>query len=685
MPDTQLSQKLGSNQSIYRHDVPPKVKRSEFPLGAKRTFTLDPGVIGVADWFETLPGDVFSHSIRYIMHSMPLAVAPFTPYRIRTEWYYCRLIDLFKGAPTMMTKGRSGTIVNKVPMIDLRSRHVNGTRATDGTATSGSFMYHCLTPQSLPSYLRIRPSTYNLVSDSFFSSSNPYSFPNSPCGLYSAANRIGTGYEAPSKVSALPFMMYQKCCRMAHTVPNLLQDNKVWYPDDISEGWRIDYSASNLVKASDSSDSTRSNYSQGLFVPPSMSLPDSSESPFTTHFVPSVDDTAVDITQIRYALFEDDRFTTALPWATRGRTPTIDMNGTVDVSHLSVLIDSQRINITPQTLDLRYYDSGIVGNLVDNNAPAFQGTETATSNSYDLGTVRYDIESGTERTSWTSNSSHVIVPTTKGMSLVHDHTGTVYGSASLVQTNINLNQFRELIALTVWQERNARTQGNYNETIYAHFGVNPNIDDFEPQFLGGTSDTIYFEDVIQSTPTDNSPAGTMAGVARSQGAAHTFTFRCPDFGIIMGLIFITPQTQYVQGLEKFWNREVMEDFYTPEDEGLGLEEITNKELYPQNTSADNDLFGYQERNTEYKARDDKSLGFFALPPSVDREFSAKTQARIFTSKPQLSEQFVTMSPENMRRDFLASPTYPAFQFDFASMLDAVRPMSWKNVPNTFGF
>ena len=110
MPSTQLSIKLGMDNSIFTHDVPPKTRRSSFPYGRKTDFCLEDGAIVPIDCFETVPGDSFEISCEYILKSLPLVVAPFTSYKVRTHWYYCRKIDLWKGAPTLTTKGRSGNI-----------------------------------------------------------------------------------------------------------------------------------------------------------------------------------------------------------------------------------------------------------------------------------------------------------------------------------------------------------------------------------------------------------------------------------------------------------------------------------------------------------------------------------------------------------------------------------------------
>lgn len=630
MADTQLSIKLGSNNSIFNHDVPPKVRRSSFPLSRKRDFTLDAGAIVPVDLIETVPGDSFEISVRYILKTMPLVVAPFTSYKVRTHWYYCPLYYLWKGAPTFYTKGRSGAISLSAPMIKNFRSFISSESSDDDVVYS--------VPQSLSSYLGI-PTQFIQTSSSNF----PYfSYGDSDSSSIPGRSLPYNG------LSALPFFMYQKIYRFAYVVPNLLQDNKVWFPDDISDGWRIKYDKSNIRLTSNNF------YNNGSFVPDGFNNSQFSTDPLPAHSSPKVNDVAVNIFQLRYATFENDRFTTALPWSQRGQAPQIDVS-------IGASFTDMKIDIPASSFDSRFQYSSD-GESWNDTYMEYTGSDVSIS------------YSGTG-----SGILRSVSPTT-------DTRLDFTGQASVTGASFSLNQFRELVALSVWQERNARTQGDYNETVYAHFGHDPHHTDFEPIYIGGTSDIVYFGDVIQtSESTEGNPMGKEAGLGQLQASGDVGFFRADDYGYIMGVMIIQPETVYSQSIEKLWFREVQEDLFTPEDEGLGLQEILKGELMPTGTTSDNDLFGYQERNTEYKIRDNQAIGFFGLPPSVDAMFSAYSQSRQFASQPSLSHQFITMSPENMRRDMLAVPSYPMFKCTFASMIRGHRPMAYKSVPQTFGF
>lgn len=643
---TQLSARLGSDNAIFKHDIPAKVKRSSFPYGRKRDFCIDPGMIVPIDLWETLPGDYFEVKLDYLLKSFPLKVPPFTTYKVRTHWYYCKKVDLWAGALTYMVKGRSHSISLSAPKVMIHEPY----------AFFNDHDYYCDLPMSLPSFFGFQPGHY----------------PKSSVGDYcrqahidSEVDSVDGVHDFYGGVNALPFFMYQKVYRFAYIKPNLLQDNKVWFPDDMSDGWRINYSKSNLFPFS-------SGLSACYFHP--VSIPGE----IFASEVPSVGNTAVDLFDLRYAMFEDDRFTTALPWSTRGTPPkvSVDSNVTVDISQMSLTIPS--MNVTSVGDDSSVIDVGLV-NLGD-----FEASQIiAASSSGALSNIRTN-SSYTGEGKLSVNPSDISVSGSTPVTVI-SASGSVPGIATSL--GFDINDLRAKIALTVWQERNATTQGYYNEMIYAHFNENPDSQDYEPRYLGGTSDIISFSEVIQhdNAENDTTPQGHSAGLGENRSSSHVFSYRCKDYGYIMGVMIIQPETVYNSKIEKLWLREIQEDEYFPEYQGLGLQEVLKGEIFPTGTSTDKNLFGYQERDTEYKTRDNQAIGFFALPHTVDRLMSAYSQCREFASQPSLSQQFVTMSPENIRKDCLAVPSMPFFRCSLVTTIHAVRPLAYSTHPNTFGY
>lgn len=150
-------------------------------------------------------------------------------------------------------------------------------------------------------------------------------------------------------------------------------------------------------------------------------------------------------------------------------------------------------------------------------------------------------------------------------------------------------------------------------------------------------------------------------------------------------MIIKPNTTYMQGVEHHLTEKVFDDWVQPEFEGLSPEPILNQEIYISGNSNDTGLLCYQERYVYLKVRNNVNRGLFQCKPDKDRLFGSFTQARWFESKPTFSYQFLCMSPDNMRRDWLAYPSMPAFKIQAASKVFVTRSLAYTSQPNTFGF
>ena len=190
-----------------------------------------------------------------------------------------------------------------------------------------------------------------------------------------------------------------------------------------------------------------------------------------------------------------------------------------------------------------------------------------------------------------------------------------------------------------------------------------------------------------SASTDGgTPQGNPSGLGSSSARDSIGHFRVDDFGFILVLMMIIPDTVYNQGSEHWMTDSLPDDFYMPEYERLSYQPILNKQLFVSgDDSVDNDLFGYSNRYVYMKQRDSIVRGRFALPSSIDKYYHSYVQSRTFEDTPKLSQQFVTVYPPNLDRSFLSYDGEPAFLVQFWSDVKAVAPMSYVSQPNTFGF
>ena len=108
-------------------------------------------------------------------------------------------------------------------------------------------------------------------------------------------------------------------------------------------------------------------------------------------------------------------------------------------------------------------------------------------------------------------------------------------------------------------------------------------------------------------------------------------------------------------------------------------------MYVSGTSADDEnLYGYAERFSEYKARRNKVTGFSSLDSTDDEYDSALIMARKFSSTQNLNAHFVTGTPDNVNLNCFASTEEPPFDFAIIQDVRAKLPMPYITVPQGLG-
>ncbi len=631
----------GASSTLFQHDRPNKPQVSRFDLSRKVNLSLDSGMIVPIELLETYPGDKFRISNKMALDTLPLVAPSLTNYKIVTHYYYMKKRSMWKGWKTFSTKGRSGNENLTVPQVDLMNQYVVSYPYTvDGETKNYQTAVYPIGQHSLSAFLGVPPvysgvygfiTSGNSVSAYIKSNFLPYT-PTIASGATSAILRahneaIKTGFNNYHRVSALPFVMYQSICKHYYVNPNLLQDNHALFPVEGDDDWILPYTIENGI---------------ANFISGKSRLPSGGKVNYTGVY--SNDETDVDLRLLRYAMFDDDYFTTALKDLQRGAVETLDLSGQADIVAKINMFPNNTYKNSDGVYDYYSFVDGVVKDSAD-------GLNVNGSPQLNLLTLANSLQTGN------------------------------------LNVSLTANQLRSLVAMSVWQERNMRVDGSYNKMIYQHWSVNPRSEEHVPIYIGGTVDYLNFSTVIQNSESSNSsPLGSTAGFGSSGGSGSVCSdFVCPDHGYIMGVMIIKPETIYQQGVDRLLTEITFDDFAQPEFQGLSPEGILNKELYVSGNGSDNELFAYQERYTYLKVRQNVNRGLMQCKPDKDLLFSAYTQARWFDSLPKFSYQFLCMSPDNLRRDWLAYPAYPAFRCQFLSEVFVTRRLAYASEPNTFGF
>lgn len=439
---------------------------------------------------------------------------------------------------------------------------------------------------------------------------------------------IGKKLSELGEINALPFMMYVAIWKYYFMNKNLYINNRYWLPNDDAD-FRLTLNngvASNTTGVDGSAEGEPKVY----------------------------------FGSILYRDYPQDYFLSALPFAQRGETPKLSINGSEPFLPLSLF--------EPKDDSLTSF-SKVPDSYVDIN---LQSSPT-THNYSDVVQLDKALRFG-----FRNNSAN---PSAPYISFHYDSLPFGYFSrlGIYAQLGFTLDDFRQLAIAQQELERMARTDGSFFEFGLTFFGrASKNALDYRPQYIGGTYQNITFSEVLQtSSSTDASPLGSYGGHGITSLNGSLGHYETDEHGYIMILASIMPDVYYSQGLDKKWTRlSQSEEFITGRDK-MGLIPILNKELFVSgDTAKDNDLFAYQNPFDEYRYKPSRIHGKIADPSS--KSFFPYTQSRKFDSTPTYSRSF--FKADDVRKDYLTAPTEDAYSAQFKFSIRAVEPLSYTGSP-----
>ena len=245
-------------------------------------------------------------------------------------------------------------------------------------------------------------------------------------------------------------------------------------------------------------------------------------------------------------------------------------------------------------------------------------------------------------------------------------------------TAATINQLREAFQIQRLYEKDARGGTRYTEVIQSHFGVtSPDARLQRPEYLGGGKDRINVNPIAQTSSTDTTtPQGNLSGYATTGFMGHKFNKSFTEHSVIIGLANVFADLTYQQGLPRHFSRQTKFDFYWPALAHLGEQSILNKEIYAQGTTADDSVFGYQERYAEYRYKPSFVTG--QMRSNFAQSLDTWHLAQDFGSLPALNASFIEENPPVDR--VTAVQNYPNLILDMYFKLKCARPMPTYGVP-----
>ena len=621
----------GSNYQFADKMIRPNAPRSMFDLSHLVSRDVpEAGIVFPISVFEALPASDYEISCKSLVRVLPQVVPLMSRQRLYLYAFYSRCPDLWCGFDVFIRKGYSGNEVKTLPT--LNANNANTSEAATNPL-SGTISGVC--PFSLGDYF----------------------------GLPIGAN-LNYSTMIAEKINALPFMMYLRIWRDYFLNRNFYVEDRKILPDDDSRFRLLDNGKiGSFVDAGDSPIffDYRGLFTSGIIgagtdVDPYRRTPSRGMRYINSIFVVSP----------FYHDYPADYFTSALPWPQRGDTPTLDL-GTVTFSGASLTPGGTSFDLfgVPSTSYAQTaHNLGLVRSQYDNSYMQVYGP------------------SGTTNT-WAATAGN----TAFNKWLTDRLNATVVAGSTSSSASITLENLRSLAVAQTIMEKMARTDGSYREFGLTFFGEpSKAATEYRPTFIGGSYSQLLFSEVLQtSQTTNNSALGQMAGHGISaDGQGYLGRFHSDDYGYIMVLGCIMPDTYYSQGLSKMWTRTEQAEWFIPERAQLGMQPILNRELYLQESSVvdaqsnpvNRNLWAYQDIFDEYRYQNNRVGGQLAM---TDRKsFYPFTQSRKFGSLPNWGKEFARA--DDVRTDYLAAPTESAYICQFDINVRAVQPLPYRARP-----
>lgn len=355
-----------------------------------------------------------------------------------------------------------------------------------------------------------------------------------------------------------------------------------------------------------------------------------------------------------------DYFTTCLPAPQYGEAVSIGVGSGLApvVTSSGLLVESSEIPMYLKSL------SGIEADIFDTSYPLFAGNN---------GVGYFKLGSSSEVTSTTSTMDEGYYPANLGVDL------SAIGA-------ISINDLRVAFQIQAFKEAQARGGTRYVEILESIYNVkSPDARLQRSEYLGGDRVLINMQQVLQtSSSTEASPQGNASGFSKTASRGGSFTYAVPEHGIVLGVLCVRPTHSYQQGVDRYWTKKDIFDFYNPLLANIGEQPVyqseifANTENFVQNPQK---VFGFQEAWADYRWK--RSYVSGEMRSNIDNSLDIYHYADDYTEAPTLSASWIQEDESLIDRTLaVSSDVSNQFRADIFVDLKMIRPMPPYSVPGT---
>ncbi len=246
-------------------------------------------------------------------------------------------------------------------------------------------------------------------------------------------------------------------------------------------------------------------------------------------------------------------------------------------------------------------------------------------------------------------------------------------------TGPTLNGLRTAIATQRLLERDQRAGTRYREHLLSHFGAdNDDLRLQRAEYLGGGDVQIGIKTVPNTSEDATQKQAELAGYGVGTGSTG-FTKTFKEWGIIIGLVSVSADLTYSQGLDKFWTKQTRYDYAYPILANIGEQPVLDGEIWHDAAGTNNsDVWGYQPRYEEYRFKNSRLTGLMNV--DATGTLASWHLSEDFATRPALDSTFIESNVVTPLDRAIAIPSEPQFNADFYFSLTCARALPLNGIP-----
>lgn len=225
-----------------------------------------------------------------------------------------------------------------------------------------------------------------------------------------------------------------------------------------------------------------------------------------------------------------------------------------------------------------------------------------------------------------------------------DKTGTGLIGRLSEATQIPLDELHFLTQVQRLNQRDNMWGTRDFECIRTHFGCYvPDTRLQRPTHLGYSVVDVHFSEVLQTSQTtqgvNGSPQGNITGHTMAVDASRPVRYKAVEHGFLFVMVTLMPVAQYQQGIPRDAMYKSRYDYMWPILSETGEQELFAAEVYATGNNVNNrKIFGFEPRYNHLRFGEKTVHGDFRT------SLTGYHTGRIFTSEPNLNENFITADP-----------------------------------------